>query len=194
MKTTTISMLIATAVLGAGCATGDSSGAAPPCQVTVSTRAVEAPTKQPAVTDQRAEVKTPAVKADVTGQRSAVKEPTAPPMTKKERAVQCGRDVCRGTEECCASSGEPLCVAEDTCIRPNSLGGIAAYEMHTCDGPEDCGPNQFCCEFYGARGGGFSCWEVGMRCDSVACHGDGDCARGMRCAAARDGIKKCVAR
>lgn len=111
----------------------------------------------------------------------------------RERQIQCGPAVCLGAQECCVSSDTPLCVPQDTCVVVKPGGGIAAYVMHTCDGPEDCGRNQFCCEFYGARGGGFSCFHVGHPCDAVACHGDADCSGGSRCVPARDGIKKCVA-
>ncbi len=105
-----------------------------------------------------------------------------PPIYADGLSVECdpkAKLTCRGsTPECCAESLVPsTCVARDQCV-PGS-----AFKVE-CDGPEDCGAGQTCCEgAYKAATTGTTCKKSESCAASIddygpsrVCHEDKDCA------------------
>ncbi|HEX7663242.1 MAG TPA: hypothetical protein VF407_01960 [Polyangiaceae bacterium] len=93
--------------------------------------------------------------------------------------VACGSSHC--DDACCVTDGGASCVA--------SAASCNAGGSLVCDGPEDCGSVDICCEgASGATSGRVTycssatasgtCPSAG---DVVVCHVDGDCPKGQTC-------------
>jgi len=91
--------------------------------------------------------------------------------------IPCGLRICQaGQQVCCVTASQPF---HDCLLTTDPCGseGFAA----TCDGPEDCGAGESCCDPSGVTTGNF-CGKGGCLAQELTvCHAATDCRSGYSC-------------
>ncbi|MBL4684426.1 MAG: hypothetical protein JKY37_07535 [Nannocystaceae bacterium] len=127
--------------------------------------------------------------ADETGEDSPRVDLASPSPVE----VSCGAETCLPAQSCVGCPGESPDAWTTTCVDRDEFGNpigadCAGAVVASCDGPEDCGPEQQCQLVYAANSVVVGCEPAGARgedCQSFApsvCHTDEDCSCG-RCEA-----------
>jgi hypothetical protein len=114
-------------------------------------------------------------------------DPSAPDAVPVEPdaavGIGCGGALCTGTQICC--SAIVLGMVTQSCTEPAECQGQAS----SCDGPEDCGDNQICCE---SSGSGAACQDQGLFCQFELCHTASDCSDPGQICCAVQGRSACT--